>query len=220
MKRAFLLPFAVALIAASLLFAGSGAAAADATINAKAGGGEAGFNVNSFIPAALTVTTGTTIHWDVPWFEPHSVTFGTPQGDPTVPSSPGQAVVNYDGTGVANSGLVFGPTGKFEVKFTKAGSYTYICVIHPLMKGTVAVVDSGGTPDTQASADTRGAGEYTAALTGLKGVAAGLGAKQAAVTPKAGGGNKYSLVVAGATDKGDVQQYFPASVNIHGQRHD
>ena len=48
----------------------------------------------------------------------------------------------YDGTGLHNSGLVlsFPPQlFTYKLKFTKAGSYSYNCLIHPDMKGTVNV---------------------------------------------------------------------------------
>lgn len=50
---------------------------------------------------------------------------------------------SYDGTGLHSSGLVlsFPPTDWYTYKltFTKAGSYPYICTVHPDMKGTVNV---------------------------------------------------------------------------------
>jgi plastocyanin len=207
-----------------LAFGGASVSAAPATIKVKAGNGEKGYTVNAFLPAAATVTTGDTVHWDFLWNEPHTVTFGTPAGDPTaVPSPFPAAAVPYDGTGSITSGLLGtnwpsapgttpGPTA-FEVKFTKAGTYNYVCAIHPNMKAAITVVDSG-TVSTQGALDERGTVDYTTALTALKAVAAGLAAKPVAVTTKAGGASEYTLAVSGETDKGDVQQYFPPAANI------
>ena len=207
-----------------LAFGGASVSAAPATIKLKSGGGETGYTVNAFLPAAATVTTGDTVHWDFPWNEPHTVTFGTPTGDPTVVPSPFPAApVPYDGTGSITSGLIGtnfpsapgttpGPNA-YEVKFTKAGTYNYFCGIHPNMKATITVVDSG-TVSTQAALDATGTADYTTALTALKAVAAGLAARPVAVTTRAGGASEYTLLVSGETDKGDVQQYFPPAANI------
>ncbi len=49
---------------------------------------------------------------------------------------------SYDGSGLLSSGVVvsFPPSlYTYTVTFTKAGSYSYVCLIHPDMKGTVNV---------------------------------------------------------------------------------
>ena len=49
---------------------------------------------------------------------------------------------SYDGTGFHSSGFVgsFPPNlFTYSIKFTKAGSYQYVCLVHPDMKGTVNV---------------------------------------------------------------------------------
>jgi plastocyanin len=48
----------------------------------------------------------------------------------------------YAGKGYLNSGLPApsGPPKPFVVKFTKAGSYTFYCLVHPGMKGVVKVL--------------------------------------------------------------------------------
>lgn len=73
---------------------------------------------------------------------------GQPQGpppsappDPKAPPTPINGG-SYNGTGLHNSGLVLAfPPNLFtySVKFTKAGSFTYACMVHPDMKGTVNV---------------------------------------------------------------------------------
>jgi plastocyanin len=61
---------------------------------------------------------------------PAVVSLGTGSGKP------------YTGAAPVGSGLPSGPGAPkpFVVKFPKAGSYTYYCVLHPGMKGTVSVV--------------------------------------------------------------------------------
>jgi plastocyanin len=49
-----------------------------------------------------------------------------------------------DGTGYRNSGIP--PGGKpysYSLRFTKAGTFNYLCVIHPGMRGTVKVLPKG-----------------------------------------------------------------------------
>ncbi len=220
--RRFLLAAGVAAVAALPFVATGESAGAAATYNIKAGDGENGYAVNIFLPAAITVNTGDTVHWDFPWFEPHTVTFGAPQGDPTQ-ATPNvtNASATYDGTGFLSSGLQgpeYPPGGPqspttFDIKFTKAGTYDYYCVIHPNMKATVTVTDSG-TPSKQADLDAAGTSAYNDALTALKAVAAQASSKPATVTTNANGTKTYALAVAGETLAGDVQQFFPPSIDI------
>src|SRR5688500_1391996 len=87
---------------------------------------------------------------------PHTVTFtsgATPPGfiEPRPqPAGPPPLVVaanvagpaggnTYTGTGYLNSGILEAP-GAFTVRFdAPPGSYDYLCVIHPFMKGTITV---------------------------------------------------------------------------------
>jgi plastocyanin len=69
---------------------------------------------------------------------------GPPGGDPNAPPGPPTPIDggSYDGTGLHNSGLVlsFPPSlFSYSVKFTKPGSYQYVCLIHPDMTGRVNV---------------------------------------------------------------------------------
>ena len=81
------------------------------------------------------------------------------QGTPLIPaivglgSGSGKA---YDGTQELGSGFPAGngPPKPFVVKFPKAGTYTYYCVLHPGMKGTVTVVGQG-RPVPSATADAK-----------------------------------------------------------------
>lgn len=207
---------AVILGAGAVVATGSSNAAADdPTVKVLVGGGEPGFATNLYRAREITVLKNTTVTFDWTWLEPHTVTFGAPQGDPTQPTTgAGTTVVNYDGTGFISSGLIAGEDKRLDVRFTATGTFDYYCVIHPLMTGKVKVVDSG-TVDTQASIDFRGNGEYQAALASIKQVATHLKAQPVAVTPKAGGGNKYTLIVGGIDEGGhDVQQFIPGAITI------
>ncbi len=119
--------------------------------------------VLQYMPAKATVAVGQKVRWI--WDEtkePHSVTF-FPAGQaapspenagpffaPTLPTGA------FDGSALVNSGLQpLGPQGAppMEMTFSKAGSYSYLCVIHPQMVGTIVVGDTG---ETAAAVKTRG----------------------------------------------------------------
>lgn len=76
--------------------------------------------------------------------EPHTVTFPVAgqalpplPGDPFTPPIGGST---YDGSSITNSG-VMNPGGSYSLTFTKAGTYTYMCLFHDAfgMIGTVVV---------------------------------------------------------------------------------
>jgi plastocyanin len=208
---------ALALLAMTPLLA-SGSTAANAadnqTVSVNVGGGEPGYSVNAFFPQDTTIHPGDTVNFKFPWLEPHMVVVDN--GVDLNSAEPPADVSPFDFDGVRTyvySGVISGPNAPdFDIKFEKAGTYKIICLIHQGMEGSVKVVDSG-TVDTAATAAARGASEYAADLAALKAVAASLD-KPAAVTPQAGGGNLFSLIAGGRTDKGDVDLFFPKSVNI------
>lgn len=71
----------------------------------------------SFAPTPLTVAAGTTVNWTNRDDIPHTV-------------------VNTDG---AFKSKVVDTDEKFSYTFTKPGTYTYFCSIHPKMTGKVVV---------------------------------------------------------------------------------
>lgn len=69
---------------------------------------------------------------------------GGPGADPAAQRPP--PVINggsWNGSGFRNSGIIFGgpppESTAFRLRFTKAGTYPFICTLHPDMKGTVTV---------------------------------------------------------------------------------
>ncbi len=215
-KLIFVLP-ALALGLVALFGTAGNQAQAASTITVKVGAGEPGYAVNLFAPGAVYIQPGDTVKWTFPWVEPHSVTFGVPAGDPSV--LVGGATPSFEGTTFISSGLVFGgaPGTDYSVSFPKKGSYAYFCILHPGMTGSVVVQTADlGQPDNQASVDARGAALIASSTAELKALAAASGAKEAAVTPKQGGGKKYTLAISSTRDSGvgDVQQFFPKAVNI------
>ncbi len=76
-----------------------------------------------FIPATVSISTGSTVVWINDDTAAHTVTSGGPAGGPD---------------GVFDSSLVMGGAS-FEVTFDDAGSYDYFCMVHPWMTGTINV---------------------------------------------------------------------------------
>jgi plastocyanin len=72
----------------------------------------------AFDPASLTITTGTTVTWT---------------NNDTIAHN----VVGDDGSWSSNS-LANGD--KYSFTFTKAGTFSYHCGVHPSMKATITVV--------------------------------------------------------------------------------
>lgn len=195
-------------------------AAPASAVVVQAGSGEAGYAVNLFGPDKVTVPVGATVGFKTAWFEPHTVTFlggrATPTpGDPTapVPSHPGQ-VVAYDGTQYVNSGFITSRSPVWQVSFPKAGTYPFICIIHPGMAGSVEV-SATATATTQAQADTGAQQAFSAALPPLKAEASKLAAKAVTQSANADGTFTYRVnTVGGFVAPSDVQQFFPAAMNI------
>lgn len=118
------------------------------TVTAAAGWGDNITSVNLF-PSEIAVKKGQTVRWTARSpYEPHTVTFESPYKAPADPASfaPGGVKSGSDYTGgFSNSGLFgaegtpFAPPAPFELKFTKAGEYSYLCTLHANMKGVVKV---------------------------------------------------------------------------------
>lgn len=112
-----------------------------------AGTGDKVTSVNAFFPASAKVQAVDTVVWknESP-YEPHTVTFQNPFETPEdkgafVPG--GVASGNDFSGGYSHSGL-FGPgpvfpSDNFSLRFTKKGSYPYVCILHPGMGGVVDV---------------------------------------------------------------------------------
>jgi len=119
---------------------------------------------DSFNPAQLTIHADDAVVWHGIL---HTVTFGpaaqiahlrqtlivpVPQkgGPPILAFNPLVALPSggntYDGTGFVSSGLLT-PTGpqvpSYKLTFTKAGTYTYSCLLHAHMQGTITVLPAG-----------------------------------------------------------------------------
>jgi plastocyanin len=98
-----------------------------------------------FTPATITVHVGDTVTWTNHGPSPHTAT-----------ASDGSF-----NTGVLNNGQSASHT------FTKPGTFTYTCQIHPFMHGTVVVLAAAGTPSTGslAGSTSAGGGGHSTAVT-------------------------------------------------------
>ncbi len=174
--------------------------------------------VLEFLPEKITVTKGSTVEWD--WadtIEPHSVTF---QAGATLPApgppdealfAPSPPTGDFDGTVLTNSGLQPtgpGPASEFKLTFSKSGTYQYFCVIHPLMTGSVDVVDGDDGVDSAASVTKRGDEELKPFLAEGRAAKEKLMSSVAAGTP-VGGATKEKLMssVAAGTPVGGATNW-------------
>ncbi len=101
-----------------------------------------------FYPSALTIDAGDTVTWAFPSGEPHTVTLLGPKPALPPPTDPGNPLPaggsTYDGSTYTSSG--FQLLGKsYSITFTQPGTYTYACLLHAGMTGTI-VVQPAGTP--------------------------------------------------------------------------
>jgi plastocyanin len=103
------------VIAMLLLFAGS----SHVTASDQSSGGNVAVKIDNFVfgPQAITVPVGTTVTWTNSDDIPHTA-------------------VSTDGVFKSK---VMDTDEKFSYTFTKAGTYSYYCSVHPKMTGQVVV---------------------------------------------------------------------------------
>jgi plastocyanin len=92
----------------------------------------------AFSPATITVPAGSTVVWTNDDSIQHDITF--------------------DGGSIVSSVLNHNDT--FSHTFSTAGTYHYICSIHPFMHGTVIVTSSGSQHATATQSQTSSASGY------------------------------------------------------------
>lgn len=157
----------IAAALADAVTAAEGAAAAG-TVAAGVGSEEAGPAIAAeFVPGDAAIGVGESVTWNVAG--PHTISFNAPESARTLmvtdpdgnyhlseeavapagyepppppegePEGPPPTVDGgtFDGTGFRSSGILFDQP--FMLTFSAAGSYEYVCTIHPEMEGTVTV---------------------------------------------------------------------------------
>lgn len=206
-----------AIAAGAMLFGATAVMADEHEIVALSGDGEEGYSVDLFLPAELNIETGTTVTWEFPWYEPHTVSFGEPTGDPTMPSNPDDAVLEFDGETYFSSGLIVGspeepPT--FSVRFDEAGEYEIWCVLHPNMVGTINVADENEDADTQDDVDLAAALEYDEAMTELTALADSVSEEPQTVIENEDGTMTYEIQIGAEAFSGVAMQFFPPGTTL------
>jgi plastocyanin len=90
--------------------------------------------INRFIPGNVVVKVGESVTFDMArnaFPVPHTVTFGPPPANPFAPTGD---PTNFQGAALSSGVILpagFGPPpSTFTVKFTKAGTYSYVCLLH------------------------------------------------------------------------------------------
>lgn len=180
--------------------------------------------VLQYLPQSITINAGGTVEWRIAGPEPHSVTFlapgqTLPPGDPDpklfapTPAANG----SYDGKSFVNSGLQpLGPAAAppFRLTFPTAGKFTFVCIIHAQMTGTVTVVDKGAKADTQATVDARSTTEANQWLDEGRAAKAKLLATPPASTKNADGTTTWKVEAGASTAHTDVLAFSPASPTV------
>jgi plastocyanin len=154
------------LVAAVAVGAIAPASSAQSTLTVGVGVGDGTVAGQAFLPGDVTVLVGDSVAFTITSDQAHTITFGEGPADAAppfwpvtgftapAPDSPPPfdlGTATYSGTEFLNTGIVPVNT-KATVEFTAAGTFPYLCVIHPGMAGQVNVVESG-TATTQAEAD-------------------------------------------------------------------
>ncbi|MCA1646728.1 MAG: hypothetical protein LC797_15160 [Chloroflexi bacterium] len=205
------------------MFVSPFSASAAQTLNVSAGAESAGGDVqlNEFAPNQITIGVGDTVIWKLDSSEFHDILFtsGAPAPEFIAPGPDGVFVnpaaafpvggSTYDGSGVVGSGLL--NTGQtYSLTFSKAGTFTYLCAIHPGMGGVVNVAGNGQGVDTQPAVDARRNAQVNADLAtrALPTIMANVGEQ-----PTEGA----SVGVASGLENGpaDVQRFLPRRVTVH-----
>jgi plastocyanin len=197
---------------------------------------ENGLEAMAFFPEEITVNTGDRIFFEMMSF--HTVTF---LGDAPMPAlfvpeaeasgtpaaaDEGRWVANpmaafpsgppvHDGASYLNSGIPDPTMPPFVVEFTTAGTFEYLCLVHPVhMKATVIVQEQGAErPMDQAGYDAQTATQIEALV--AEGVAlAGEYTEGGQATPASGTGTVWDVAAGVGAEQVQVMQFLPGRLEI------
>jgi len=197
-------------------------------------------SAQTFFPNPLAISVGDTVTFAFRGF--HTVTFlsgqpapgfempgpaaGTLMLNPQVffPSvPPGTTKVTYDGTGYLNSGAPEepedegeGPPPPFAVTFTAAGSYSYVCLIHPGMVARLVVAPAGAPlPETPAQASARGQAQLQEVLATMRASAAQVRSAQPVSVATPGGATVHTALAGlGFAGGASKQAFLPDRLSV------
>ena len=196
-----------------------------------------GIVLEAFFPAALMIHVGDTVHWVANSNEFHTVTFlaGSPMPAFVIPAPKGakspvmanpQAAFPaapphgwYNGATFANSGLMglgAGQAREFNLTFTKAGTFNYICLVHgQMMSGTIIVVDGSQTVPTPDQAASQANNEMTALWSQTSQVIRDANNSIKPATKNADGTLTQYISVGYAKGQIDLMSFFPSKLVVH-----
>lgn len=180
----------------------------------------------AFLPTSITINEGDTIKWTMNAAFVHTVTFlsGGPVPPEPIPSGEDGLLMlnpqnafpvagpNYDGTGFVNSGIIDTKGNNWSLTFTKAGTYSYVCVLHPGMAGQVVVQAAGSTlPMTQAQVDAQANAELYAKLSQAN---QQLQSAQPKSQTNADGTTTYTVLNGAGGNQSSVLRFLPVDITV------
>lgn len=226
--RLLLIPvMALAGVLAASTYAAASPVPQTRTIHVGGGGG--GVAANDFFPDEITINKGDTIHFANPYEEPHTTTYvpGVPEPmavpDLIIPNPSGPGTIfnplavaptdtsgnttGFDPHAYYNSGFML-KDASVDVLFNVVGSYKFICLFHPGMELSVAVVGTPVTIASQEDLDKQGDAQRDGFIAAGKSMAAGVTLTKAT---DASGTQAWNLQVGATQGQSDVMQFLPAA---------
>jgi LPXTG-motif cell wall-anchored protein len=201
-------------------------ARAATTWNVIVGGESAdhALQAQAFLPTQITINQDDTITWTTGADFVHTVTFLSGGTAPPVVAPEGNLVIqptatafpsggpSYDGTGFVNSGLLEGKGKTYSLTFTKAGTYDYLCLLHPGMVGQVAVQAAGSAyPMTQAQIDAQASAELYDKLSRAN---QDLQNSKLTSKPNPNGATSYTVVNGAGGNQASVLRFLPVDLTV------
>jgi len=215
----------VAAVSAPVAASAHGAAEAPAELALRAGLNDPrdpNIAVLEFLPEKVSVIAGEKVTWRFDGPEPHSVTFVPPgaavpsaETDPSLFAGSGTGT-DYDGSTLVNSGVL--PLGTqtsgatFSMSFSKPGDYTYYCVLHPNMVGTVTV--GAADIDTQAEANSAARRQRVEFLAEGRAAKRKLTATKPRGTKNGDGSTTWRVLMGASTVHTDVLAFAPTPTKV------
>lgn len=176
--------------------------------------------VLAYLPDSITVEPGDTVNWTFAGPEPHSVTYAPRGRDIPTPEdadafTPTKGSDVFDPTALVNSGLL--PTGgatpsEFSLTFDSEGDFTFHCVIHPNMVGTVHVKKGAGEDPATISA--RGKHELSAYLAEGHDAFEALQDVGTEHQANPSGGTNYTVEMGTSTQHTDILAFSPVPLKV------
>lgn len=167
----------------------------------------------AFYPSTITIDVGDSITWTIAG-DAHTVTFlsGAPQPPPVSPAAATPSGGStYNGTGLTNSGIV-PPGQRYTLTFTTAGTFAYLCLLHPGMVATV-VVQPAGTPYPVTQAQYN----ESAAIQSQRDLIVGINAKNLAnptTSTNADGSTNHNAWTGTSGGRSAVMRFLPSTLTI------